>query len=522
MAEQSATPPFFTNTACPHFPCHEGVDPERFNCLFCFCPLYALGENCGGAFTYLEGGIKDCSNCTLPHEGNGGNKMVEQHWSEIAELAAPDDFDAVAYINTPRWNKSVLGLERISELLEGLGNPQDKLRFVHVAGTNGKGSTCAYLSSVLTQAGYKTGLFTSPYIECFEERIRVNGENISAVDLRTATLAVKQVADRMENHPTEFELMCAVALVHFVNIGVDIAVMEVGLGGRFDATNVIKKPEVCVITRIGLDHIELLGDTTAKIAREKAGIIKNGAPVVSWPQDPDAQREIADIAAEHGCTLATTDFSQLTVEPLIIDPESAEAPMRSFSYRGASYKTRLIGSYQPSNATLALEAIEVLKTRGWNISDEAIFKGIAETRWPGRFEVVAQQPLTIVDGGHNPQGAQALADTLKEVLPDIQPVFIIGVLADKDYPIMLDEVVPFGSAFVTITPTSPRALSAEDLAEAIRVRISEEKLASTPVQAAASMEEAVAEARKLCSDTNEVICAFGSLYSIGALKAALR
>ena len=531
MPENTATLPFFTNHECAYFPCHEGLEPEAFNCLFCFCPLYALGPNCGGDFTYLENGVKDCSNCVRPHEGNTGNDLVSARWAELSALAArasqtdadsPSDFDPVAYINTPRWNKSVLGLERITELLEGLGRPQDSLRFVHVAGTNGKGSTCAYLANVLANAGFKTGLFTSPYIECFEERIRVNGENISSEDLRHATLEVRRVAERMENHPTEFELMWAVALVHFARTGCDIVVAEVGLGGRFDATNIIEKPEVSVICRIGLDHTDILGDTVDKIAGEKAGIIKQGAPVITWPQDADAQIVIEATAAQRGCPLTTASLDELEVEPLSIDPSSAETPLRSFAYCGQSYRTQLIGSYQPSNAALALEAIGALRARGWNIPDEAISEGIAQTTWPGRFEVVAQRPLTIVDGGHNPQGAEALAQTLTEVLPSAKTTFIIGVLADKDYPLMLDKVVPLGCAFVTITPESPRALSADDLAEAIRTRILENRLTETPVLAAPSMKEAVAAARKLCNGSNDIICAFGSLYSIAAFKAALR
>ena len=493
-------------------------------------------------------------------------------------------FDPVAYINTPRWQESRLGLERTRDLMERLGRPQDKLRFVHVAGTNGKGSTCAYLASVLQEAGYRVGLFTSPYIETFEERIRVNGVNISMPDLTAATLAVKECADAMEaetgDHPTEFELMTAVALVHFAQAGCDIVVLEVGLGGRLDSTNIIDAPEACVIARIGLDHTAVLGNTVAEVAGEKAGIVKPGSPVVSWPQEPEAMAVVERVAAECGCELHVPDFSALEVagcemiapaseavaskaicaapDASILlacpAPDSPSAPrscgtrasrsdsprsrealpanllresssnassgaavlVREFSYRGVPYVTQLLGSYQPYNAVLALEVVEALRQRGWNIPGEAVSAGIARTVWPARFEVVAQQPLTIVDGGHNPQGAQVLAESLRDVLPGVKPVFIISVLADKDYPEMLAEVLPLAQACVAATPPNPRALSAAELAEAIR-----EIAPDVPVYETDGFPQAVEKARELAG-ADDVIVAFGSLYSVGDLKAAMR
>ena len=226
-------------------------------------------------------------------------------------------FDAIEYINTPRWLTSRLGLERIRELLDRLGRPQDRLKFVHVAGTNGKGSTCAFTASILAEAGFKTGLFTSPYVETFHERIRVNGRNISDDDLTAATLRVREYAEAMEaeggEHPTEFELMTAVALVHFAHVGCDIVVLEVGLGGRLDSTNVIAAPEVAAIVSIALDHTNLLGNTLAEIAHEKAGIVKKGSTVVSWPQEPSAMEVVEDAARRVGDQLVVPDFSLLSV-----------------------------------------------------------------------------------------------------------------------------------------------------------------------------------------------------------------
>ncbi|MBE6465081.1 MAG: bifunctional folylpolyglutamate synthase/dihydrofolate synthase [Eggerthellaceae bacterium] len=447
-------------------------------------------------------------------------------------MAEISDFDPIAYINTPRWQQVELGLERIEELLERLGRPQDKLRFVHVAGTNGKGSVCTYIATTLQEAGYKTGLFTSPYIERFEERIRVNGENIPLDNLTDVTLAVREQAEAMDDHPTEFELMCAVAFEHFARQDCDIVVAEVGLGGRFDATNVIVSPDVCVICRLGLDHTAILGDTLAKIAFEKAGIIKPGTHVISWPQEPEAIEVIERVCAEKGATLQIADFEQLTIEPLDLrgllkDKEGSPrngrpqaSSLREFTYRGTTYHTQLIGNYQPSNATLAIDALHTLRMLGWNLTDEVIERGIAETVWPARFEVCSTHPLFIVDGGHNPQGAQVMAQTLAEVLPGCKPVFVIGILADKDYPGMLESIVPLGSAFVCVTPPNSRALSADDLGKAIET-IAHAHGDAADVRHTQGFEDAVVLAREIAGREG-IVCAFGSLYSVASVKQALR
>ena len=322
-----------------------------------------------------------------------------------------EPFDAIAYINEPRWQASRLGLDRIRDLMERLGRPQDRLRFVHVAGTNGKGSTCAYLASILRAAGYRTGLFTSPYIERFEERIQVGGANISPEALREVTLQVREAAEAQATetgeHATEFELMTAVALVHFVRAGCDIVVLEVGLGGRLDSTNVIDAPEVAVVTRIGLDHTGLLGDTPAAIAGEKAGIIKPGSAVVAYPQDDEgAARVIAQAAIDAGDFLTVANFSQLEVGEVRwpIREEGGEGPVRPFSYKGLSCATALLAAYQPCNAAVAMEAAWKLRERSWVVSDEAIAVGIAAARWPGRFEVIM---MPADDRGHQSRAGVA-------------------------------------------------------------------------------------------------------------------
>ena len=433
------------------------------------------------------------------------------------------DFDPVEYINDPAWHSSVYGLERIRELLHRLGDPQKNLKFVHVAGTNGKGSVCAYTDAVLRAAGYKTGLFTSPYIETFEERIRVNGENIPWENLQSVTLDVREAAEAMAaedpaNHPTEFELMCAVALVHFAREACDIVVLEVGLGGRWDATNVIDAPEVCVIVRIGLDHTDLLGTTTAAIAAEKAGIIKPGTQVVSWPQDEDALASIRTACTAAGATLTLADLDALDQEPVSVGGSEGDydVPLRPFTYKGQRFETRLLASYQPANAALAIEAIGVLRERGWSISDEALVGGIRAAQWPGRFEVMRRSPYVIVDGGHNPQGAQVLAESLSDVFPETKPVFIVGILADKDYGAMLETVVDLGRDFVCVTPPNPRALPAEELGHALAALKPD-----VSYHVAESFDDAVRTAFDLAGEEG-LICAFGSLYSIHDLKAALR
>lgn len=451
-----------------------------------------------------------------------------------------------------------LGLTRVQLLLKKLGRPQDTLRFVHVAGTNGKGSTCAYLDSILRAAGYRTGLFTSPYIECFEERIRVDGQNISPAELRAVTLEVRDAARgveaRLGEHPTEFELMCAVALCYFAQQHCDIVVLEVGLGGRLDATNVIEHPEVCAITPIALDHTAILGNTLEEIAAEKAGILKPGVPVVSWPQEPQAMAVVRAKAQELGCPLTVLDLDALVVDGLALGKDtpvdrSADIPqlccgsgcegageaslsgkeravalggqpalLRPFSYQGPHYQTALLGSYQPANAALALEVTAALRQQDWNISPEAERLGIANARWPGRFEVVASRPLTVIDGGHNPQGARALADSLKELLAAVgqeKATFVMGVLADKDYRAMIREVASLASSFTVYAPDNPRALPANELARAI-----EEEAPHVPVATAPDAETALRNAR-VAEGPHGVVVAFGSLYAIAALKRAL-
>ena len=436
------------------------------------------------------------------------------------------EFDPVAYINTPRWQHVSLGLERISLLMEKLGNPQDSLKFVHVAGTNGKGSTCAYIASILQCAGYKTGLFTSPYIEKFEERIRVDGCNISACDLRAITLRVRSAAQEVEaqlsEHPTEFELMSAVAFCYFKQCECDIVVLEVGLGGRLDSTNVIKHPEVCVIARLGLDHTAILGSTIEEIAAEKAGIIKPGCCVVSYPQEQAAQDVVQAAAVAAGAQCAYPDFDALECGAISVETNQYKI-YRNFSYKGVQYKTSLLGTYQPKNAALAIETVSELQKRGWNISGNAIEQGIENTRWPGRFEVFAptqNSPWTVVDGGHNPQGIDALVDTLADVFPNKKPVIILSVLADKNHHEMISSLARVAKAFVAVEPPSVRALDAVSLANELQEVCKKQGREGVSITTAQNFSEAYCKAKDIAQKDGLVVFS-GSLYSVALAKEAI-
>ena len=362
----------------------------------------------------------------------------------------------------------------------------------------------------------------------------MNGLDISYEALTRVTLEVRKHAEAMaaecDDHPTEFELMTAVALQYFAESKCDIVVLEVGLGGRLDSTNVINVPEVAVIARIGLDHTNLLGNTTAEIAGEKAGIIKPGCAVVSWPQDAEAMVVVDEAARSCGGTVSCPEFSSLSVGEIVHVEETEAAAgqpsvLRHFTYKGVAYTTSLLGSYQPQNAALALEAVFALRSRGWNISDDAVRSGVAAVKWAGRFEVlprVSGRPLIVVDGGHNPQGAQALADSLADVFPGRKVVLFSGVMADKNHAAMLATVLPYACAFVAVTPDNPRALPApEYAAEAKRVVAELADGAEMRVYAACDYYDGAKRAGEYAG-TDGIICAFGSLYSIHQAKEAFR
>ena len=406
--------------------------------------------------------------------------------------------EALNYINAHTWSQWKLGLGRTRELLRRMGDPQKKLRFVHVAGSNGKGSTCAMLERILRAAGYKTGLYPSPYLVDFRERIQTGGECITEEALCRITEAVAAQADGMEDHPSQFELITAIGMVYFAECGCDIVVLEVGMGGTFDSTNVIDAPEAAVITNIGLEHTEYLGNTLAQIAEAKGGIIKSGSPVVCYDSDPEVLEVISRICREKGCSLKIARKEEVT-------PVFSSLDGQCFRTRGKEYRLALLGEYQLNNAAVVYDVVEVLRGRGFDIPEKAVEEGFAEVRWPARFEVLCREPLLILDGGHNPQCAQALADSLAVYLPGKKVTFVTGILADKNVEEIIRILSPYGDRFICMTPDSPRAMPKEELAQLLREQGKDAEAGP------GKMEKALSLALRT---GNPVVC-FGSLYMAG-------
>ena len=406
----------------------------------------------------------------------------------------------------PRWQDRKPGLDRMAALLALLGDPQKQLRFVHITGTNGKGSTAAMLAAVLTAAGYSTGLFTSPHLRRYNERIRVDGREISDGELSALLEEVRPLLARLGEKPSQFELLTALGLLYFQRKGCDLAVLEVGMGGRLDPTNVIPVPEAAVITAVGLDHTAYLGTTVPQVAGEKAGIIKPGCEVILSHQNREVLDVVAARCADTGARLTVTAPEALTVTAHSLDGQR-------FSYRDRQdLRIALLGPYQTQNASAALDAADALRRRGWTIPEEAIRRGLASASWPGRFEVLQRRPTVLVDGAHNPNGAAALADCLRTCLPNRPVTFVMGVMADKDSAGMLDLMAPLARSFVTVTPDSSRALDAAALASDIRSRF------GLTVRDAGTVEDGVALA---LSDAGpeDAVCVFGSLYQVGTVRA---
>lgn len=430
-------------------------------------------------------------------------------------------FDPIAYMTQPRLLTISLGLTRIRRLMQLLGNPQQQLRFVHIAGTNGKGSTAAYIHAILCSAGHKTGLFTSPYIINFEERIRVNDTPIALDALHDVGLRVRDAALRVQQecneHPTEFELITAAALLYFAQERCDIVVLEVGLGGRLDSTNVISTPDVAVITRIGLDHMAFLGSTCEEIAHEKAGIIKDGGRVVAWNDtNTSVNKVFQDACHKHHATLFMPSFEQVQCLGITEPSVPYENVTQRFSYQGEAYHTHLLGSYQPYNAVLALEAARVLRSRGFTIPQTALHEGIASARWLGRFDVRStcnDWRCVVCDGGHNPQGARALAQSIDRVFPHTKCVFVMSVLADKNYEAMIDALLDYACLWVCVTPPSPRALSAHDACTCVS-RKAHERNGTLSVCEAHSYDDAIAIVENSAAAQGVPVIFFGSLYAL--------
>ncbi len=407
--------------------------------------------------------------------------------------------EAVIWLERQGWSQKRAGLHRMTSLLAALGQPQKACKYVHITGSNGKGSTAAMTASVLVKSGYQVGLFTSPHLEDFRERIRVNGAMIPPDVLGRLTTQVQDTAQSLDDPPSQFELTAAVGFLYFREQNCDIVVLEAGMGGALDATNAIDAPEVAVFTNIGLEHTEFLGDTLEEIARTKAGIIKKGCDAVC--DGGGAFGVIQDVCRERDVPFHRVDTARLT-------PLGQDLTGQRFLWDGKKLSIPLLGRHQLKNAATALTVLEALAQRGWNIPWEATVSGLAHVSWPARMEVLRRFPLFLLDGGHNPQCAQAAAECFCEILSK-KVTFLLGFLAEKDWKAMIKLLAPFARDFFTVTPPSPRALSGEALAAELMRR-----------GYCATVFPSIPDAVNAAKDTDTV--AFGSLYLAGEVRRAFK
>lgn len=413
-----------------------------------------------------------------------------------------------AYIrDAEQYAGGALDLTNIKELMKRLGNPQDQLKYIHVAGTNGKGSVIAYLYTTLMKAGYHVGRYISPSVYSYREKIETEGKPISREKFAEQTTRVAAVIEEMTAeglaHPTPFEIETAVAFLFFAEEKCDPVILEVGMGGITDATNLITTTELAVLVPISMDHQSFLGNTISEIAEKKAGIIKPGSSVVTIGQETEALEVIKKTGAEAGADVCVADVSEAEVL-------EADFTGQRFCYKGEEYTLSLAGSYQTENAVLALEALRILDERGYHTTLEQRKEGLWATRWNGRLTIIHKDPLFIVDGAHNPAAADMLEDSVRKYFKDRRLFFIMGVFKDKDYSYIIRKLCPYAEQILAIeTPDNPRALPAEELAKAIRPY-------NANVRAEKNIPRAVEELFEMAGK-DDVILSFGSLSFIGEI-----
>ena len=415
--------------------------------------------------------------------------------------------EALEFIHSRMKFGSQPGMERITALCEAFDNPQDKLKFVHVAGTNGKGSTCTMISNMLVAAGYKVGLFTSPFVVDFRERIQVNSEMIPKDAFAKIVEKIVPVIDELKKkniEPTEFEIITAAAFIYFLEENCDIVVLEVGLGGTLDSTNIIKKSEVSVITSISMDHTDILGDTLLEIAAHKCGIFKEGGHVVGYPQpDFTVERFVKEKAKESGCSYTHSDLARIRLVREEFDGST-------IIYAGCTFKIPLSGKHQIYNFSTAISAINVLKNNGWNVSAKNMIDGISALKMPARVEIVSKDPLVIIDGGHNAEGIDALCYALKKYYSDKKIIAVFGMMRDKNYKYCAEKLAPLCEKIYTTTVSNPRSLTAKELADEIKTHGIKAKAVDNCAKA---YEKALKKA-----DKNSVVLVCGSLYLASDIK----
>ncbi|WP_058485813.1 bifunctional folylpolyglutamate synthase/dihydrofolate synthase [Defluviitalea phaphyphila] len=420
--------------------------------------------------------------------------------------------EVINYINKIENFGSKLGLSRIKELLKHLGNPEKNLKVIHVAGTNGKGSVCAMLSYILVNSKYNVGVYTSPHLERYNERIKINNEEISNEDFSKLGEKIIEKAKKCEEHPTVFECLTAMALLYFAEKNVDFVILEVGLGGRYDATNVIDNPLVSVITSISMDHMDVLGDTIEKIAYEKAGIIKKNCSTVLYFPNNKVYNIIKDICKDLDSSFNYVSY--MDVKYINQSIKGTTFSIKTDKYVYNNLEISLIGEHQIYNTALVLLVVEVLKEKGIIISEKSIRKGLKECRWPGRMEIISKSPIILLDGAHNKEGIEALVRTFDQYFPNKEINLLIGVLKDKPYELMLDKLLPYVKNIIITEPKSPRKLAVDELEKIV-------KKYNMSVFKDSDIHKAFNLAYKL-TYKDGILCCAGSLYLIGELKNILK
>lgn len=414
--------------------------------------------------------------------------------------------EARVYLDSVSKYGSVLGLESIKNLLEELGNPQKELIFIHIAGTNGKGSIVAYLSTILTEAGYRTGRYISPTVTEYLERFQIDGVFMRKKELARFTCYVKEAVERLveqgKQSPTVFEIETAIAFLYFKEKKCDFVVLESGLGGLMDATNVIENPKLCVFASVSMDHIGVLGNTIEEIARDKAGIIKRGSEVITGRQKACVRKILEETASAKGCRMTETDLKKLTVLKQSLETQK-------FTYSEfKEMELHLAGQHQIENAAVALETVKALIRQGVDISEEAVREGLQKTRWPGRMMVLGKQPLVIVDGAHNEDAVKRLAENLEIYFKGKKVIAVLGVFKDKEYEKMIEEISPYLEYVYAIDlPDRERTLTKEKLCEIL----GKYEICAEP---AVQIDQAVALAKRRAGRDGTVLV-FGSLSYLG-------